>query len=186
MYPAPTCGLSNRWSRTRERRAFFRLRWLRRTLSIWLRTEDVTAADVCWSCAGPSGAVCPGGNRAWSLPGFWKSEESSIAVEQCLPPADERCVGWNVSIGSVQCGVGYKAGSAGCSQCDLGYYPVLTSCVACPRRGIDMVTVIGTASVLFAAVCTYAIVTACRRARRQGEGGSSYMNRVRGLAFYVS
>ena len=72
-------------------------------------------------------------------------------------------------MGSVQCGVGYKAGSAGCSQCDVGYYPVLTSCVACPRRGIDMVTVIGTASVLFAAVCTYAIVTACRGARRQGE-----------------
>lgn len=78
-------------------------------------------------------AVCPGGPRAFTLPGFFTPAEGSGVVYRCKPPSRARCSGWNASIGAVQCGIGYAAGSPGCRTCADGWYGAVDgSCKQCP------------------------------------------------------
>ncbi len=85
----------------------------------------------CKPC--PYGAICPGGNRAWPMPGFYTASESSGVVVACDPPATERCRGWNASIGGTGCGAGYRPGSYACLACDAAFYTdVGGSCASCP------------------------------------------------------
>ena len=88
------------------------------------------AAD-CTPC--PTGALCPGGYRLWSAPGYYAPDETSLELPQaCAYPAKSRCVGWDESAGATACGPGYLAGSWGCSLCAAGYYAdVETSGGAC-------------------------------------------------------
>jgi hypothetical protein len=89
------------------------------------------AGDGCRPC--PTGAVCPGGARAWPLPGYYTASESSGVVVACAAPATERCGGWNSSIGASACGPGYRPGSYGCLTCDAAFYSDSSgACAACP------------------------------------------------------
>jgi hypothetical protein len=88
------------------------------------------ARGACVPC--PTGALCPGGFRAWPLSGFYTAAESSGVVVQCPPPATARCVGWNASLTAVQCGPGYADGSYACSPCASGFFPSLEgTCERC-------------------------------------------------------
>lgn len=61
---------------------------------------------ACEQC--PSGAMCPGGFRCWSLPGYYTAAEASPAVLPCSQPgATSKCVGWNAALAATQCGPGY-------------------------------------------------------------------------------
>jgi hypothetical protein len=87
--------------------------------------------DGCKPC--PAGAMCPGGNRAWPLPGYYTASEDSGTVTACTAPATTRCTGWNSSMGSAACGRGYRSGSYGCLVCDTDFYADTTgACVSCP------------------------------------------------------
>ena len=57
----------------------------------------------------PTGALCPGGSRAWPLPGYYSASASAAVVIPCTPPSPAlRCTGWNVAAGRTQCGVAYR------------------------------------------------------------------------------
>lgn len=88
------------------------------------------AGDLCQMC--PAHSVCPGGFRAYPLPGFWSSSIRSTAVLSCPAPAG-RCTGYSVSLGGVACGEGYRQGSVLCLACAQGYYQAVdTTCQLCP------------------------------------------------------
>ena len=60
----------------------------------------------CQDC--PSHARCPGGNRAWPMPGYWSQSEDSLVIERCAVPALERCpVGFDTRNLTCTCGDGY-------------------------------------------------------------------------------
>eukprot|EP01029_Cantina_marsupialis_P022086 TRINITY_DN537_c0_g1_i10.p1 TRINITY_DN537_c0_g1~~TRINITY_DN537_c0_g1_i10.p1 ORF type:complete len:778 (+),score=287.05 TRINITY_DN537_c0_g1_i10:1601-3934(+) len=91
------------------------------------------AGDDCKSC--PSGALCPGGYRAWALPGYWTSSETSGKTLRCQPPSTERCNGWNATVGQSQCGHGYMMGSYGCISCDDQFFEnTIKTCERCPEH----------------------------------------------------
>lgn len=62
--------------------------------------------DSCVPC--PAGAMCPGGFRSWSLPGYYVAAESSAAVVPCgAPDAQARCIGWSTALSQTKCGAQY-------------------------------------------------------------------------------
>lgn len=87
----------------------------------------------CPTVGGRLAALCPAG-RAWPLPGYWSAGEQSTTVLACPRPASARCLGWNATMGAVQCGAGYLQGSPLCSACAPGYHADAASgaCVRCP------------------------------------------------------
>jgi hypothetical protein len=87
--------------------------------------------DACVRC--PGGALCPGGYRLWSRPGWWVASEASGAVLSCPPPSSVRCVGWDAGSGVTACGLGYLAGSYLCGACAHGFFdPGDGTCAGCP------------------------------------------------------
>ena len=111
------------------------------------------ADDTCRVC--PEGALCPGGNRIWPLPGWWAASESAIdTLEICEAPPGltraDRCPGApltrllsfddgarrGVSASSAlgfPCGVGFRTGSVRCAGCAAGYFPESSgACTPCP------------------------------------------------------
>jgi len=82
----------------------------------------------------PSNALCPGGYRKWSRRGAWAASDTrDLDVLDCSPPATDRCVRWNVSLGTTQCGLGYLQYSYRCSVCSRGHYVTNDgSCSPCP------------------------------------------------------
>jgi hypothetical protein len=101
----------------------------------------VGSGDSCRRC--PKGAFCPGGSRLWPQPGYWIPSESALSVAQCDYPPLQRCLGWNASVASSQCGVGYTGASLGCSACDKHYFPELSECRPCPPPGSSKVKTFG-------------------------------------------
>ena len=112
----------------------------------------------CIPC--PVGAVCPGGYRAWPLPGYWNRNESDFMVFPCSPPATERCLGWSTEARRVLCGKTYDQNSVGCNLCTNGTYPEDGRCLPCIKRdstievaAYPMVVIVGVlASVLLISV----------------------------------
>lgn len=91
----------------------------------------------------PEGALCPGGSRLWTRPGYWTPTDggvnggsggASTGVVACrLPDATARCLGWNVHDGATRCGAGYLPESYRCSACVPGYFHTsYGSCDPCP------------------------------------------------------
>ena len=73
--------------------------------------------DDCQPCF--EGALCPGGYRAWSQPGYFSPSEPA-GVVRCSPPSLDRCLNWTQ--GATLCGTGYLQGSPGCKACDDGFF----------------------------------------------------------------
>ena len=92
---------------------------------------------VCSNC--PEGGICPGGSRAWVLPGYWTPSEESTVVIKCAPPAIARCPGWSVSQRRSLCGKGYDDNSVACSACEKGYYDMDGACYRCPSTDSGIV-----------------------------------------------
>ena len=70
--------------------------------------------SACQPCF--SGSICPGGFRAWPLPGYWSAAESSTSVMPCvMPDARGKCLGWSATLSAAQCGPKYRQGSFLCS-----------------------------------------------------------------------
>ena len=91
--------------------------------------------DDCQRC--PTGALCPGGYRAIPQPGYYVSSLNRLPVLRCPAPAEERCTGWNATLGAVQCGVGYRPGSYRCLSCARGYFTALDGgCDVCPPTAV--------------------------------------------------
>ena len=79
----------------------------------------------CSTC--PQGAFCPGGDRVWSLPGYY-AEDDLPPVVACHPA--EACLGGRGS----PCAVGYQG--IGCSSCTDGYYrDNAVYCYECGSQG---------------------------------------------------
>jgi hypothetical protein len=90
------------------------------------------SGNTCRTC--PTGALCPGGYRIWTLPGYYVASEVDRDVTQCAPPAASRCLGWNVTTSRTECGPEFQPGSFGCLTCARGFYSTLEgSCTACPK-----------------------------------------------------
>jgi hypothetical protein len=86
----------------------------------------------CRSC--PTGALCPGGYRAWPLPGYFSDAEESNMVVSCSSPAVDRCKGWDATVGRSACGSGYSGYT--CAACASSYYTTFDGvCNACPSTG---------------------------------------------------
>ena len=85
---------------------------------------------ACQDC--PRHARCPGGNRAWPMPGFWSRDETSLDIIHCAIPSLERCpIGFDVVNLTSPCGEGY-IGEA-CRQCGEGYFQARDlRCSKCP------------------------------------------------------
>lgn len=72
------------------------------------------AGESCRLC--PGGAACPGGFRAWPLPGRWSAAEVSPNVLSCVEPdARGKCLGWSATLATSQCGASYRQGSYLCA-----------------------------------------------------------------------
>ena len=100
--------------------------------------------DSCKPC--PQGAVCPGGERAWALPGWWLPYEgATIDPVPCMAPATERCPGYIATTGTATttttlstCGPAYSADGYACTDCARGYYADDSlRCVLCPTSGMS-------------------------------------------------
>jgi hypothetical protein len=88
------------------------------------------AGSSCRLC--PYGALCPGGYRAWPLPGYYTVAEATGTVVKC-PVPESRCNGWDTSTGTVRCGVGYRPGGYMCMSCENGFYASHEgTCARCP------------------------------------------------------
>jgi len=68
------------------------------------------AGAECRVC--PAHALCPGGYRAWPLPGYTTAREDSGVIVACLPPAG-RCAGWDAAAGAGRCGAPFAGGAGG-------------------------------------------------------------------------
>ena len=81
-----------------------------------------------------AGALCPGGFRAWPLPGYWSADQTIPVQKVCRQPkAEGRCTGWDVAAGRAGCGPEYRVGSYLCESCATGTYAKDDgSCAACP------------------------------------------------------
>jgi hypothetical protein len=91
--------------------------------------------DDCQRC--PAGALCPGGYRLVTQPGYYASAGNKLPVVRCAAPAEERCLGWNATAGRVECGVGYRQGSYRCGSCAAGHYAASDgSCELCPASQV--------------------------------------------------
>ena len=118
------------------------------------------ARGTCMAC--PQGALCPGGKRLWSQPGYFTPSEASSDIERCPEPAASRCKGWDANSGATACGTGYKQGSPRCATCANGYYDDSGQCEPCPDDGlfvgvvVPLVMLAGSAAVVFALMCTVA------------------------------
>jgi outer membrane protein assembly factor BamB/cytochrome bd-type quinol oxidase subunit 2 len=130
------------------------------------------AGASCVTC--PGNALCPGGYRAWPVPGYYTAAESSGIVTVCPPPAVERCLGWNASASATQCGPTYLQKSYTCAACAAGYYPapVDGTCTLCPYGGKpSAIQVLQPISVLVAVIvavcaCMYAIIFVISKTRK--------------------
>ena len=141
----------------------------------------------CQPC--PAGALCPGGYRLWTRPGYYAASETAGAVTPCLAPSEDRCVGWDSTPGgpaSTACGVGYRERSVGCLSCAPNYYTTLDGvCERCPHgSGILSLFVpllVFTVAVLLFAVANYAAI----RAAVSIAGGTVSGGAVRSLQLVV-
>ena len=81
-----------------------------------------------------AGALCPGGFRAWPLPGYWSGDQTSPDISVCTPPSPKaRCVGWDIERSRTSCGAVYRPGSYLCESCAEGAYATDDGgCVLCP------------------------------------------------------
>jgi outer membrane protein assembly factor BamB len=130
------------------------------------------AGAHCVQC--PATALCPGGFRAWPLPGHFTAAESSGLILPCPPPALDRCLGWNASIAASQCGSAYLQGSYTCAACTSGFYPdpVDGSCTVCPYGGKPSVgqilqpVAILVGAILAVCACMYAVIVTVAKVRR--------------------
>lgn len=119
------------------------------------------AGDDCVQC--PTGALCPGGYRVWSLPGYFVTAESTGVARRCSAPAKQRCVGWNATTRRTQCGAGYTGATSGCAACERGYFSDNGLCLRCPEgdvlRGIvlPLAFLAGACAAVFAAVWGVAV-----------------------------
>ena len=87
----------------------------------------------CRSC--PANAFCPGGSRAWPMPGYWTAGEDTAMIYECPQPSRERCPGWSTSTQTSECGEGYDPTVPLCGACASGFYSRDGQCVACPAPG---------------------------------------------------
>ena len=76
----------------------------------------------CIQC--PPNTICPGGQRAWPLAGYWNKNDYSATIVPCRTPSIVRCTHHNHTGRFVQCGEGYKQSSLACDKCAEGYYPL--------------------------------------------------------------
>ena len=101
-------------------------------------TPDVAArcaygfGGTCQDC--PHNARCPGGERAWPMPGHWSQNETSLNVVRCVAPALERCPkGFDTEALKCTCGVGYNG--IACGGCAAGYFQDRDlRCAKCPEN----------------------------------------------------
>ena len=133
----------------------------------------------CVAC--PAGALCPGGARAWPLPGFWTQNEGSGVILPCPFPAIERCTQWDGASKSVTCGNIYAPNSVVCGACASGYYAATDgSCEACPSAK-DAWTVIAPGLTFFAyliagsllLVGAAVLLVHCKQRRQQQRSGGT-------------
>ena len=83
----------------------------------------------CTEC--PAGAMCPGGYRAFAVPGSYTIEPSNPLQLECDAPAAQRCLGWDAASGQMQCGAGYTGFA--CASCARGFFPDDDNvCTRCP------------------------------------------------------
>ena len=75
----------------------------------------------CIPC--PDGLYCPGGRRAWPLPGWYNLNEFDLEPVRCSPPT--ACEGGRTSA----CASGYQ--DAYCANCESGYFQEGVECREC-------------------------------------------------------
>lgn len=135
----------------------------------------------------PSGALCPGGSRAWPRPGYFSGAQSLPNVSPCVAPSPAaRCIGWNATAGRTACGPSYRPGSFMCASCADGFYAVGDgSCTVCPTLPGPWARYVGFMELLVAvlalAIFVYAVV-----ALRAVCGGGSPVDCISGAASFVA
>jgi outer membrane protein assembly factor BamB len=144
------------------------------------------AGSQCRSC--PPGALCPGGYRAWPLPGYYTGIESTGDISACPAPALQRCTGWNASVAEVQCGNGYKQ-SFMCAACATNYYPALDGvCKPCPVATNPVVDIILPMAIFFGGLVAACVTIYCALllvARVRGASTADLPKRMAQLGAWV-
>jgi hypothetical protein len=128
-------------------------------------------APPCQYC--PDNALCPGGFRAWPLPGYYSTTESSTTVRPCYRPQFERCLGWNTASASQTCGARFAGADTGCILCARSYYATFDGdCAICPSGSAGVVAVKAIGSLLAAGVLLSLLVYVFLRLVQNFVGGS--------------
>ena len=103
------------------------------------------ARDDCRPCM--VGAQCPGGYNAFGFQGYYTVDPRSGDVRECDMPSDERCLGWDFTLGRSVCGgelIPINSSEPAkhcyyghmCSQCCSGYFAAPDKvCERCPEKG---------------------------------------------------
>ena len=93
---------------------------------------------------------------------------------RCSEPALDRCLGWNASLNSVQCGAGYLQSSVGCGGCNDGWYPEFDgTCTRCPPDATAQTALTAcllVVSIILVSLCVVAL-TIVAVAQFGGESG---------------
>jgi hypothetical protein len=135
--------------------------------------------EAPYRCARPR-SRCAGGFRALPLPGFY-GDGTSPTVYACLPPAAERCQGWDVGMNAVYCGSGYLQSTPGCGTCGSGFFrSVAEACAACPdvdnAWSVVQLPLAFVGGVLGVALCVFGLLLVVRHYR--GGTVASYGKRA--------
>eukprot|EP01132_Coremiostelium_polycephalum_P004264 gene4264-5336_t len=97
----------------------------------------------CKPC--PVGGICPGGNRIWTVPGYWNKDEKSIPHE-CKPAS--ACLGnINGTKSRSLCSEGYE--SDYCSTCSDDFYRLDEMCVSCLNQPSDYRVIVSVVIIFF-------------------------------------
>ena len=77
--------------------------------------------------------MCPGGYEVRSFPGFFVVDSAVGDVRPCDAPSTDRCIGYNATTMSTDCGVGYE--DSLCKRCVDQYYETSSkTCEPCPEQ----------------------------------------------------
>ena len=127
-------------------------------------------AGGCLPC--PQGAFCPGGGRAWPLPGYWSWSEYQ-APTKCI--VAEACPGYINMAGSDQtafantqtCATGYEF--TRCASCSSGYYQLNSRCYYCGSSVDQSSTIAATVIVSVVVMTLLAIVVSTQSSARLSQ-----------------
>ena len=117
-------------------------------------------------------------------PGYWSNSENVAFVHACPLPQFERCLGWNWTTNTMQCGEGYDNTTVGCAACSKHYFPEFQFCAPCPASASDVAIHISVVLLVIIGI-VYGAVIAVRFGRTTPESRHDGLAQCRDFAVWA-